>query len=63
MLYSTDRGILIMLNKLWKIKKFQSLKLKTSYTINNLSNQITHRILCAYILSIIILSSLLSISN
>jgi hypothetical protein len=57
MLYSIDRGILIVLNKLWKIKKFQSLKLKTSYTINNLSNQITHRTLCVYISSIIILRS------
>jgi hypothetical protein len=45
-----------------KIQKLWSLKLKTSYSIN-MSNQFTHTILCDYVLSIILLSSLLCISN
>jgi hypothetical protein len=44
-------------------KVLESQKLKTSYTIDNLSNQFTHTTLFEYVLSIILLSSLLRISN
>jgi hypothetical protein len=46
-----------------KTQKFWSLELNTSCTNNNLSNQFTYTTLCVYILSIILLNSLLCISN
>jgi hypothetical protein len=46
-----------------KNTKVLSLKVKTSCTTNNLSNQFTHTTLYVYVLSIILLISLLCISN
>jgi hypothetical protein len=46
-----------------KIQKFYNLKLKATCSINNLSNQFARTTLCVYVLSIILLNSLLCIIN
>jgi hypothetical protein len=46
-----------------KVQKLWSLELKFSYTTNNLPIQFTHTTLCIFASSIILLSSLLCISN